>query len=67
MNDCEVRRASLAGGISAGPDFIDRQGTALEILAVQPGNGLVGLFLVRHLDEPETAGNVPHVDVRPSK
>ena len=35
---------------------IRRQATALEIDAVQSGDGLVGLFLVRHLNEAETAG-----------
>ena len=35
---------------------IDRQGTALEALAVEAGDGLLRLFLVRHLNEAETAG-----------
>ena len=47
--------AARAGTIGPGPGLVDRQRTALEVLAVQPGNGLVGLFLVRHLDEAETA------------
>ena len=36
--------------------FVDRHGPALEVLAVQRGDGLIGLFLVRHLDEAEAAG-----------
>ncbi len=43
------------GTIGPGPGLDDRQRTALEVLAIQSGNGLVGLFLVRHLDEAETA------------
>ena len=47
--------AARAGTVRAGPGFVDRQGPALEVLAVQAGDGLVGLFLVRHLDEAEAA------------
>ena len=47
--------AARAGTIGPGPGLVDRQRTALEVLAVQSGDGLVGLFLVRHLDEAETA------------
>ena len=48
--------AARAGPVGAGPSFVSRQGTALEVDAVQSGDGLVGLVLVRHLDEAETAG-----------
>ena len=41
--------AEAASAAGAGPGFVDRQGTALEVLAVESGNGLVGLFLVRHI------------------
>jgi len=48
--------SARAGTIGPGPGLVDRQRTALEVLAVQAGDGLVGLFLVRHLDEPEATG-----------
>jgi hypothetical protein len=47
--------AARAGTIGPGPGFVDRQRTALEVLAVKARDGLVGLFLVRHPDEAETA------------
>jgi len=47
--------AARAGTIGPGPGLVDRQRTALEVPAVQSGNGLVYLFLVRHLDEAEIA------------
>ena len=50
----------------AGPSFVSRQGTALEVDAVQSGDGLLGLFLVRHLDEAETAQYCPCPGCGPS-
>jgi|SRR5665647_1274863 len=48
-------RPARPGTIGPGPGLVDRQRTALEVLAIESGNSLVGLFLVRHLDEAETA------------
>jgi len=42
--------------VRARTGFVDRHGPALEVLAVQRGDGLIGLVLVRHLDEAEPAG-----------
>src|SRR5512139_1400954 len=48
--------AARAGPVGPGTCFIDRQVAALQVFAVHAGDGLIGLFLVRHLDEAETAG-----------
>ena len=51
----EAAAAARAGTVGPGPGFVDRQGTALEVLAVQAVDGLLGLVLVRHLNEAEAA------------
>jgi len=47
--------AARPEAVGAGPRFVDRQGTALEVDAVEAADGLLRLFLVRHLNEAETA------------
>ena len=51
-----AKTAARAGSVGPGTRFVDRQVAALEVLAVQTGDGLLGLVLVRHLDEAETSG-----------
>jgi len=38
--------AAHEGTIRPGPGLVDRQTTALEVLAIEAGDGLIGLFLV---------------------
>jgi len=52
----ETAAAAGPGLVRPGTSFVDRHGPALEVLAVQRGDGLVGLVLVRHLNEAEPAG-----------
>ena len=47
--------AAAARPIRAGLSFVDFDGPALEVPAVQSGDGLFGLVPVRHLNEAETA------------
>ena len=51
-----AKTAARAGSVGAGTRFVDRQVPALQVLAVHAGDGLLGLVLVRHLDEAETSG-----------
>jgi len=46
--------ATHAGTIGPGPGLVEHQRKAFEVFAVQAGDGLVGLFLVRHLEEAES-------------
>src|SRR5687767_11384504 len=48
-----VAAASGAAALFAGPGLVDCQGSALELLAVERLNGLLGLGVVLHLDEAE--------------
>jgi hypothetical protein len=53
------RGADTAAGprlVRARTGFIDHHGPALEVLAVERRDSLIGLFPVRHLDEAEPAG-----------
>jgi len=51
-----AKTTARAGSVGPGPGFVDRQVAAFQVLAVHIGDGLIGLFLVRHLDETETSG-----------
>jgi len=44
------------GLVRPGTSFVDRGRPALEVPTVQGGDGLIGLVLVRHLNEAESAG-----------
>lgn len=48
--------ASAGRTLLAGPGFIDRQGTALKILAVKHFNRFVGIGLRAHFDKSKAAG-----------
>jgi hypothetical protein len=47
--------AAASRALFAGAGHIDRQGAATHILAVQTGDGGLGLFVGTHGDEPKTA------------
>ena len=47
---------AATGAVFAGLGFVDGQRTAIEVLAVELGNGLRGFFLRGHFDEPEATG-----------
>src|SRR5215210_5163879 len=56
--------ATAAGTVLTGPGFVDGEGPAAVLLAVERGDGRLGLVIVRHFDEPEAlaAAGVPVVD-----
>ncbi len=47
---------TTAGALFAGTGFIDRHGTAVEFLAIELGDGRIGLFLGAHGHERKSAG-----------
>src|SRR5262249_54687080 len=55
--------AKTAGARLLRPRFIDGEGPALEILAIERGNRLFGLFVRRHFNEAE-AFRAPAVPIR---
>ena len=57
--------ATILAGL--GLRLVDPQGTALEVLAIDGVDGLLGSITIRHLDEPETlrlTGDAIHHDAR---
>src|SRR5260370_1702623 len=42
---------TTAAAFRLGPSFIDRQGPAIELLAIESGDGCLGLLIVGHFDE----------------
>src|SRR5579863_9428758 len=64
----EAARATRRTTFALGPRFVDFQVPAVDFLAVQPGNRLSRLVVVRHLDEcktPRPAGLAVHRDMDP--
>jgi hypothetical protein len=52
------RRRPCGACLSGGTSFVDRQVTALQILAVQRGDGPIGLVLDRHFNDTEAPVNL---------
>src|SRR5262249_26294045 len=50
-----VATAAATGAILLGPGLVDGQGTAIVLLAVEVGDGGLGLVIGRHFDEAEAA------------
>src|SRR5207248_4108812 len=48
--------AAAAAPVGLGPGLVDRQGPPLDLLAVQRGDGGLGLLVGGHLDEAEPLG-----------
>ena len=48
--------AAAEGALGFGARFVDIQGAAVDIAAVQLGDGAVGIRIGAHLDESETLG-----------
>src|SRR5262245_8957015 len=49
-------RLAAAAAVGLGPGLVDRQLAAARLLAVQGGDGRLGLLVRLHLDEPEPLG-----------